>query len=54
MMCIDYSELNKLTVKNRYPLPRIDDFFDQARRNVIKKEAWVKGDQGGGERCKSG
>ncbi|GJX48849.1 putative reverse transcriptase domain-containing protein [Tanacetum coccineum] len=28
-MCIDYRELNKLTVKNRYPLPRIDDFFDQ-------------------------
>nr|GEY54216.1 reverse transcriptase domain-containing protein [Tanacetum cinerariifolium] len=28
-MCIDYRELNKLTVKNRYPLPRIDDMFDQ-------------------------
>ncbi|GKB20607.1 putative reverse transcriptase domain-containing protein, partial [Tanacetum coccineum] len=28
-MCIDYSELNKLTVKNRYPLLRIDDLFDQ-------------------------
>ncbi|GKF70158.1 putative reverse transcriptase domain-containing protein, partial [Tanacetum coccineum] len=28
-MCIDYCELNKLTVKNRYPLPRIDDLFDQ-------------------------
>ncbi|GKC25226.1 putative reverse transcriptase domain-containing protein, partial [Tanacetum coccineum] len=28
-MCIDYRELNKLTVKNRYPLPRIDDLFDQ-------------------------
>ncbi|GJY97446.1 putative reverse transcriptase domain-containing protein [Tanacetum coccineum] len=28
-MCIDYWELNKLTVKNRYPLPRIDDLFDQ-------------------------
>nr|GEV50356.1 hypothetical protein [Tanacetum cinerariifolium] len=28
-MCIDYPELNKLTVKNRYPLPRIDDLFDQ-------------------------
>ncbi|GJW45164.1 putative nucleotidyltransferase, ribonuclease H, partial [Tanacetum coccineum] len=27
--CIDYRELNKLTVKNRYPLPRIDDLFDQ-------------------------
>ncbi|KAI3815268.1 hypothetical protein L1987_14930 [Smallanthus sonchifolius] len=28
-MCIDYRELNKLTVKNRYPLHRIDDMFDQ-------------------------
>nr|GEX64947.1 putative reverse transcriptase domain-containing protein [Tanacetum cinerariifolium] len=28
-MCIDYQELNKLTVKNRYPLSRIDDLFDQ-------------------------
>nr|GEV72673.1 hypothetical protein [Tanacetum cinerariifolium] len=28
-MCIDYQELNKLIVKNRYPLPRIDDLFDQ-------------------------
>ncbi|GKA85135.1 hypothetical protein Tco_0806789 [Tanacetum coccineum] len=28
-MCIDYRELNKLTIKNRYSLPRIDDLFDQ-------------------------
>nr|GEV46878.1 putative reverse transcriptase domain, aspartic peptidase domain protein [Tanacetum cinerariifolium] len=28
-MCIDYQELNKLTIKNRYPLPRIDNLFDQ-------------------------
>ncbi|GKC91290.1 putative reverse transcriptase domain-containing protein, partial [Tanacetum coccineum] len=28
-MCIDYRELNKLTIKNHYPLPRIDDLFDQ-------------------------
>ncbi|GKE29611.1 hypothetical protein Tco_1444995 [Tanacetum coccineum] len=28
-MCIDYKELNKLTIKNRYPLPRIDDLFNQ-------------------------
>ncbi|KAD6796191.1 hypothetical protein E3N88_07087 [Mikania micrantha] len=30
-MCIDYKELNKLTIKNRYPLPRIDDLFDQVQ-----------------------
>ncbi|KAD4385781.1 hypothetical protein E3N88_25950 [Mikania micrantha] len=28
-MCIDYRELNKVTVMNKYPLPRIDDLFDQ-------------------------
>ncbi|GJR34561.1 putative reverse transcriptase domain-containing protein [Tanacetum coccineum] len=28
-MCIDYRELNKLTIKNRYPLPRIDDLFNE-------------------------
>ncbi|GKD93102.1 putative reverse transcriptase domain-containing protein, partial [Tanacetum coccineum] len=28
-MCIDYTELNRLTIKSRYPLPRIDDLFDQ-------------------------
>nr|GEV39750.1 hypothetical protein [Tanacetum cinerariifolium] len=31
-ICIDYRELNELTVKNRYPLPRIDDLFDQLQR----------------------
>ncbi|KAL5788049.1 hypothetical protein ACOSP7_004998 [Xanthoceras sorbifolium] len=30
-LCIDYRQLNKLTVKNKYPLPRIDDLFDQLR-----------------------
>ncbi|OMO80899.1 reverse transcriptase [Corchorus capsularis] len=30
-LCIDYRELNKVTVRNRYPLPRIDDLFDQLK-----------------------
>ena len=30
-LCIDYRQLNKVTIKNRYPLPRIDDLFDQLR-----------------------
>ena len=30
-LCIDYRQLNKLTVKNKYPLPRIDDLFDQLK-----------------------
>ncbi|GKA89959.1 putative reverse transcriptase domain-containing protein [Tanacetum coccineum] len=34
-MCIDYCELNKLTVKNRYPLSRIDDLFDQLQGSSV-------------------
>ncbi|KAK1415010.1 hypothetical protein QVD17_30779 [Tagetes erecta] len=34
-MCIDYRELNKVTVKNRYPLPRIDDLFDQLQGSGV-------------------
>jgi len=30
-LCIDYRQLNKVTVKNKYPLPRIDDLFDQLK-----------------------
>ena len=28
-MCIDYRRLNKVTIRNKYPLPRVDDLFDQ-------------------------
>nr|GEY58130.1 putative reverse transcriptase domain-containing protein [Tanacetum cinerariifolium] len=35
MMCIDYQELNKLTIKNHYPLPRIDDLFDQLQGSSV-------------------
>nr|GFC06476.1 putative reverse transcriptase domain-containing protein [Tanacetum cinerariifolium] len=34
-MCIDYRELNKMTIKNRYPLPRIDDLFDQLQGSSV-------------------
>ena len=30
-MCVDYHSLNKVTIKNKYPLPRIDDLFDQLK-----------------------
>nr|GEX59168.1 reverse transcriptase domain-containing protein [Tanacetum cinerariifolium] len=41
-MCIDYRELNKLTVKNRYPLLRIDDLFDQLQGSSVylKIDLW--------------
>ncbi|GKE34347.1 hypothetical protein Tco_1453669 [Tanacetum coccineum] len=35
-MYIDYKELNKLTIKNRYPLPRIDDLFDQLQGSSVR------------------
>nr|GFC85782.1 putative reverse transcriptase domain-containing protein [Tanacetum cinerariifolium] len=34
-MCIDFRELNKLMVMNRYPLPRIDDLFDQLQGSSV-------------------
>jgi hypothetical protein len=30
-MCVDYRSLNEVTIKNKYPLPRIDDLFDQLK-----------------------
>lgn len=37
-LCIDYRQLNKVTIKNRYPLPRIDDLLDQIKgANVFSK-----------------
>ncbi|KAJ1690806.1 hypothetical protein LUZ63_014961 [Rhynchospora breviuscula] len=34
-LCVDYRELNKVTVKNRYPLPCIDDLFDQLQGSSV-------------------
>jgi hypothetical protein len=36
-MCIDYRALNEVTVKNKYPLPRIEDLFDQLRGVVCSQ-----------------
>ncbi|GJS78198.1 putative reverse transcriptase domain-containing protein [Tanacetum coccineum] len=41
-MCIDYQELNKLTEKNRYPLPRIDDLFDQLQGSSVYSKIDIK------------
>nr|CAD1830168.1 unnamed protein product [Ananas comosus var. bracteatus] len=34
-LCVDYRELNKVTIKNKYPLPRIDDLFDQLQGSSV-------------------
>ncbi|KAG8490968.1 hypothetical protein CXB51_014699 [Gossypium anomalum] len=34
-MCIAYRQLNKVTIKNKYPLPRIDDLFDQLKGAIV-------------------
>ncbi|KAA3479948.1 ty3-gypsy retrotransposon protein [Gossypium australe] len=34
-LCIDYRQLNKATIKNKYPLPRIDDLFDQLKAETV-------------------
>jgi hypothetical protein len=41
-MCVDYRSLNDVTVKNKYPLPRIEDLFDQMRgaRVFSKIDLW--------------
>ncbi|KAL4013684.1 hypothetical protein IC575_025865 [Cucumis melo] len=43
-LCIDYRELNKVTVKNRHPLPRIDDLFDQLQGATVffKIDLWSR------------
>ena len=34
-LCIDYWELNKVTIKNKYMLPRVDDLFDQLKGATV-------------------
>ncbi|XP_027922680.1 uncharacterized protein K02A2.6-like, partial [Vigna unguiculata] len=37
-LCVDYKQLNKMTIKNKYPLPRIDDFMDQLHGSSVFSE----------------
>jgi hypothetical protein len=34
-LCVDYRALNEITIKNKYPLPMIDDLFDQLRGTCV-------------------
>ena len=34
-LCIDYRQLNRMTIRNQYPLPRIDDLFDQLQGSRV-------------------
>ena len=34
-LCVDYRQLNKMTIKNKYPLPRIDDLMDQLHGSSV-------------------
>jgi len=41
-LCIDYRQLNKVTIKNKYPLPRINDLMDQLQRAIIFSKIHLK------------
>ena len=43
-LCIDNRELNKVTVKNRYPLSRIDDLFDQLQGAIVFSKIDLRSD----------
>ena len=41
-LCIDYRQLNKATIRNQYPLPRIDDLFDQVKGEMIFSKIYLR------------
>ena len=42
VMCTHYRQLNKVTIKNKYPLPRIDDLFDQLQGACVFSKIYLK------------
>ncbi|KAK8574433.1 hypothetical protein V6N12_062127 [Hibiscus sabdariffa] len=43
-LCIDYRQLNQVTIKNKYPLPRIEDLFDQLRNASVFSKIDLRSD----------
>ena len=43
-LCIDHRELNKVTIKNKYPLPRVDDLFDQLKGALVFSKIDLRSD----------
>jgi hypothetical protein len=41
-MCVDYRALNEVTIKNKYPLPRIEDFFDQLKGAKVFSKIYLR------------
>ncbi|KAG8474789.1 hypothetical protein CXB51_031478 [Gossypium anomalum] len=41
-LCVDYRQLNKVTIKNKYPLPRIDDLFDQLKGSSVFSKIYLR------------
>ena len=50
-MCIGYRQINKATVKNKYPLPRIEDLFDQLKGASVFSKIDLRSGYSPGERC---
>ena len=50
-LCIDYRQLNRVTIRNQYPLPRIDELFDQLQGSILQDrlEVGVSSVEGAGE-----
>jgi translation elongation factor EF-4 len=40
-LCIDYRELNQVAIKNQYPLPQIDDMFDQLKGALVFSKIYL-------------
>ena len=43
-MCVDYISLNEVTIKNKYPLPRIEDLFDQLKGACVFSKIALRSD----------